>query len=480
MTELSQLVRQRLASAESARLHPDPDLLTAYAEQLLAAPDRTQVLEHLAVCSQCREVMALSLEQPVGTEDATVMAAPASGRSRRFWAPAFGLGASLAAMAIVTTMIIELPRSQQPFKQERAAAPASSAGANTPSAMTPPSESAAETKTAKPADTDLSTRRAADTVAGRPVALAGKEPAAVPSLAAATVTAPPAREAAKAGNEPRRDYVNVQMFAAADAASAETTGAQPREAPAAPAPRPATNPFQTAPLSTNLQLQSFADLPPPPQSKQTVRSLPPPPGHFGFFGLTALGHKAEQLIPKRSTAIATGALTFSAMGGKGQLTPPKDQSQELAAAPLLEKDQSAELDHSYAFSTRAMASARKAEAAGAEEREKAGAQHSWKVADGKLLKSADSGAWAEGYSNGEGIQFSVVSAHGASVWAGGAPAALVHSLDGGASWERVTLGASATGTIVSISASGLNVRVKSSSGQSWSSQDGGRTWLLED
>lgn len=45
----------------TAEPHPDADLLTAFAEQSLAAQERGEVLEHLARCGECREVVVLAL-----------------------------------------------------------------------------------------------------------------------------------------------------------------------------------------------------------------------------------------------------------------------------------------------------------------------------------------------------------------------------------------------------------------------------------
>jgi hypothetical protein len=258
--------------------------------------------------------------------------------------------------------------------------------------------------------------------------------------------------------------------------------------PAAPAPRALGDHAHTGLLSSSNPLNKFADLPRQTQSSKTLRMLTPPSNitRFGLFTAKTLGHDAKQLLQKRSTPITPGALTFSTMGGQFNPAKEKDLSSEaVAAAPLAEKD-AAELDQSRAFSARALAGAGgalKVEGAAAEDqttRKAASSQPAWKVADGKLLKLGDSGAWAEGFSAREGIEFSVFTAHGQDVWAGGSQAALVHSRDGGITWERLTLGASATGTITSIEASGLRVQVKSSSGQSWSSPDGGKTWVLQD
>jgi len=40
--------------------HPDPDLLTAFAEHSLTAREKEQVLGHLATCALCRDTVALA------------------------------------------------------------------------------------------------------------------------------------------------------------------------------------------------------------------------------------------------------------------------------------------------------------------------------------------------------------------------------------------------------------------------------------
>ncbi|MGA9390061.1 MAG: YCF48-related protein [Candidatus Sulfotelmatobacter sp.] len=44
-----------------AESHPDADLLTAFAEQSLAGRERALVMEHLAICGECRDVVTLAL-----------------------------------------------------------------------------------------------------------------------------------------------------------------------------------------------------------------------------------------------------------------------------------------------------------------------------------------------------------------------------------------------------------------------------------
>src|ERR1700693_126548 len=61
MTEVPKIVNDRLRAALPERAHPDADLLAAFAEQALSATERDGVLQHLALCGDCREVVALSL-----------------------------------------------------------------------------------------------------------------------------------------------------------------------------------------------------------------------------------------------------------------------------------------------------------------------------------------------------------------------------------------------------------------------------------
>jgi hypothetical protein len=79
MQEVPKIVRARLKAATASvarpdldRLgldHPDADQLTAFAERALPATERDSVLEHLARCGDCRDIVALALPaaEPVQT-----------------------------------------------------------------------------------------------------------------------------------------------------------------------------------------------------------------------------------------------------------------------------------------------------------------------------------------------------------------------------------------------------------------------------
>ena len=66
MTEVPKIVHDRLRAALPGRgapeqAHPDADLLAAFAEQALSTAERDGLLQHLALCGDCREVVALAV-----------------------------------------------------------------------------------------------------------------------------------------------------------------------------------------------------------------------------------------------------------------------------------------------------------------------------------------------------------------------------------------------------------------------------------
>ena len=64
MQNVPKIVVKRL-QVPPAESHPDADLLTAFAEQSLTGAERDHVVEHLARCGDCREVVSLALPAQV-------------------------------------------------------------------------------------------------------------------------------------------------------------------------------------------------------------------------------------------------------------------------------------------------------------------------------------------------------------------------------------------------------------------------------
>lgn len=61
MQNVPKIVRDRLKAAAPAVDHPDADALAAFAERSLLEKERAIVLEHLARCGDCRDIVALAL-----------------------------------------------------------------------------------------------------------------------------------------------------------------------------------------------------------------------------------------------------------------------------------------------------------------------------------------------------------------------------------------------------------------------------------
>ena len=100
MAELPKSVLQRLKSQAAPQDHPDADLLAAFSEQALTGRERENVLAHLAVCSVCREAVALATPPPPEVQPAGVFV-PWYRRPQIFaWA------GSLATLALVGALIL--------------------------------------------------------------------------------------------------------------------------------------------------------------------------------------------------------------------------------------------------------------------------------------------------------------------------------------------------------------------------------------
>lgn len=96
MADMPNIARRRLQAGTKPEVHPDPDLMTAFVERSLSQREQSEILQHLAQCGECREVVALSLpEYPV--------AVPRSVPVRSAWLswPVLRWGALAACVVVV-------------------------------------------------------------------------------------------------------------------------------------------------------------------------------------------------------------------------------------------------------------------------------------------------------------------------------------------------------------------------------------------
>jgi hypothetical protein len=130
-------------------LHPDAESLNAFAEQALDAPEREQVLAHLAGCSRCRHVIFLAQQAAADAEALAQVpvARPATRPVSWFWnwriawIPA---AAMAAALALVVTFY---PRHTAPAYEMAKVEPPSQAAVPTPAPQEQASAGAAHKPT---------------------------------------------------------------------------------------------------------------------------------------------------------------------------------------------------------------------------------------------------------------------------------------------------------------------------------------------
>jgi hypothetical protein len=110
MDQLPKIAQQRLQATANPAVHPDPDLLTAFAEKSLNDRERAQVLQHLSQCSDCRTVVSLAMPE--------TSASPASPQSSWLRWPALNWPTlrwgALAACAVVVGAAVTLHYEKQP------------------------------------------------------------------------------------------------------------------------------------------------------------------------------------------------------------------------------------------------------------------------------------------------------------------------------------------------------------------------------
>ena len=488
MPELSNLLRQRLAVTNTgpAQAHPDADTLTAYTEQSLPASERQTVVAHLSICGPCREVVTLS-QMPVPESAGRTVLTPAPVSAwRRLLTPAFGLGAAVAAMAIIAVLVLQLPQkhSQEAPNQQASNYAPNPQTANQP-AQEPRQEKASSMKdqtalaavpaplAPKPRDAKSSSSSERDVAGAAKEArhVLRREEATRANMVAGLVDSappPPARTLGLTASAQKKDYVNTNFFTA-DSDNV-VLGSQSNNLPATPQPQPSvpTNAFST---TNNGKITIFADLPANAAGKSNVRVLTPVPpqerSSCTVCKIVGAGVHTLHLHPSGLAPAFRSTLGTTAIGGNGMFSATLAKSQSVEASPAPEKAETSGLAASDALSPGAMS------ASGA----RYATSPAWKVVGGKLLKSSDQSQWEEAYPTA-GFEFSFVNARGHDVWAGGSHASVIHSRDGGVTWENVRLGEAATGTVQSIVAGSTNVQIKTSDNQIWSSSDGGKTWSM--
>jgi hypothetical protein len=436
MTEVPKIVYDRLRASGPERAlpgrsvtgrsvpesaHPDADLLAAFAEQALAATERDGVLEHLALCGDCREVVALALPDAgmvaVPTE-ANTEAVPTTAippKSRWSWLSSPKLAwpslrwAALAAGIAVAASVLLL----HPGKLNQAMLPA----ANRQVALT--AQPAASPQIASP-------------VVSPPV----KQSSSLPKTDEAR---PPLRpklrpsKKLKAGQaEPMFSQAQSGMLLAGNRTGV-SPGDNPLAAPSAAAP--AFKPGESAPRSITETVEvAAADA--AVETGLMVRNDAPPV-------VKAKPPLQEEVIGPQETQASAGAASARLQGRNAmpaaKLAPSSNQT----------------LAHNVA----------------------------WVITAGVLQRSLDSGqSWQNALRADRPLL--CYASHEADMWAGGQAGALFHSVDSGVTWLQVqpsSKGQSLSSDVTRIDIRNAvrgpsEIVVSTNNNEIWSSADGGKTW----
>lgn len=430
MTEVPKIVHHRLRAAELGRqaeqAHPEADVLTAFAEQALSQADREGVLGHLALCTDCRDLVSLALP---ASEFAATPAAAATGeteseathepvalKARRSWFAWADFSSSdlrlsnlrfsnlrwaaLAAGVAVALFVMHAGlgnsgKTNQPGMAANRAA--------TPAVQLAPAQVASEV----PSQSGVATNTKA--VAGKP--------ALTDSVNAAPVRKPPTGLA--------------QPLIARNSSA-------PLAAPDRLAQAPTANRFaQGSPTATSETVEvsnSTAEVTTLSDSNLMARLEPP--------SIEKAKPPLDEAAPSESAKKeATAVRSASPLQTNGMVT-----AQTVAPAPTLKQGTL------------------------------------WTIKAGVLQRSLDGGQNWLPVLQGQHIWLCYAT-HDQEVWAGGQAGALQHSADGGASWSPMatsTYGHSLGADIIRIEVmDSSSIMLTTSDHQTWTTTDGGKIWVVK-
>ena len=461
MQDVPKIVLKRLQETAGAEAHPDADLLTAFAEQSLGESERTGVMEHLARCNDCREVVALAL--PASEAVAVAATSRLSSRGGWFGWPVLRWGVAIAGIiAIVSFGIVQYRLRQKSEILSSNLTAQNEPAANAVQPLPQPPAPSKSQNIVLPAQNDKQAENKKQPEQQRGLQSSSKANFSVEQPAHGLSRAAPATGAVHgaasggvgggvAGGIAGGKFALGSGFRAGAAAKAAPPS--PSSTPADGAELKNATPEETAKLAPSLSGDQAAVA---PSSAQTIETAP---------------QSTEVTVTTESQAAAQ------------TIESPKEQPSQYQSSATLGV---VEAKDAAAMSKLELATPR------------------WSIsAEGSLQRSFDGGnTWVEvnpeevpsRAANTHGfaarkkaavqgnprLVFRAVSAVGTEVWAGGSAAMLYHSTDSGLHWARVVpseSGAALTGDITSVEFSdSQHGKIATSAGELWITADDGKTW----
>jgi hypothetical protein len=471
--------------------HPDADVLTAFSERLLPERERNSVLEHLARCGDCREIVALAL--PVSE-----LAAPPVPQISRGWLtwPALRWGFVAAGFVAITSVgILQYRRKAE--HPAIASYDATRSDASQPEGVAKVAKNQAPPVNGQPADEEAKVQ--------------------IPSTSAVAAFGESGPATAK---KQEREFDRVEAFSKLESPGT-SSGARKGNAPAAFGPSVKQQMQQNNFYANNSQQgqappPAYAKPQPPPPAVPPAVAVPQSSNEVVATTTAAAPATADTRIGGRDEKKAQDLDTLAAENRSAPALPPsrRNAGAEVARAKPAEatansKTPNAQLADAYSVSA---ANSGNFAASGALAPESS----LWSInAIGGLQRSVDTGkTWqdvdvdtAPGAAYGANLSsalkskssrektlakdkadaketppivFRAVSANGPDVWAGGSGGALYHSTDAGGHWMRVVPSWSEvvlTDDIVSVQfADPQRGRILTSSSEIWTTADAGQTW----
>jgi hypothetical protein len=472
MQKVPKIVSERLKVATPAVNHPDADILAAFSEQSLLEFERAIVVEHLARCGECRDIVALAL--PAQDSVANVVRPSPSG-----WLAWPTLRWGFVAAGIVAIASFGIMRSQHLahpaiMADKATASPADIEAKNSPIPAHSVPEAARERdevgRTASynklmvpPKATDLTTRLGR---AERPALLAPQggvrsESGMGRGLLAHGPKAPMQWQQQNANAYSDQSPAPAAPATAWSPAKQQVDGAMAAKVAIPPASQMVEVQSQSA--SVDVQSQN--------ENVQIVESQPLAqlPSVQGSSEIRIEKTKAADTASGASTKMLANSLPSEAsgraIGGPVAATPRWAINSTGGLQRSLDQGnswQDINVNGNPGFSG-AVASLEVAAAAPSPAKAKAVAKE--ETADKKDVAP---------------LTFRAVAANGVDVWAGGSSGLLYHSTDAGTHWTRVvpsSSGATLTGDIVSLQfANAQHGRISTSTAEIWTTDDGGRSW----
>jgi Photosynthesis system II assembly factor YCF48/Putative zinc-finger len=466
MESVPKIVVKRMQSP-AAESHPDADLLTAFAEQSLTAAERDHVVEHLARCGDCREVVSLALlpqieSQPLAEHSVSWFPWTLLRGSALRWA---AVAAGVVLIASVATMQYRRQQGRELASNVMEAKPAIATPAQSSepaSRAALPEAGAREDKLAPPRlQGDLSEHKPArsegtivlprtNSAIASPGAIGGPVVRPGPSQ---VLNFAPARHGSVLGGTPAPSAAKQSPVPAAAPQTVVVGGAVPTlEAQSETVEVTAQSAPQTqirGQFVQNETAEQSADRvgKAKPASAQASLAMAPPSLHSEPILMN--GPAAP-----RWTISATGALQRSFDGG--QTWQDVNVAANGSALDGRQKTQMMTLEVQADLTSEAQPETQ---------------PEAKKQAKSKDKQSAPVPAIFRALS---------VSSNATEVWAGGSGGALYHTTDAGNSWARVlpsAAGVNLTGDIVSVQFSDpRNGTVTTSTAEVWTTLDAGRSW----